>query len=257
MLSKHFIKNHEGQKLAVVVSEHPDHKGLVFVMHGLGGFKEQFHIQTMAEAFSENGYTTVLFDTRYSIGESDGGTSEATYGSYSEDLETVIAWAKNHNWYQEPFCMAGHSLGSFALTLYAEQHPSEVKGIAPTSTVISGQLSVESPFFQRILPEWKTKGTRHRISSSKSGAEIVTPYYFVEDSLNYDLLPKADQLTMSVFMAVGEGDDGTPLEHQQMLYDLIPGPKELHVIKDTVHTFKTSEALAELKQLLDKWIKTL
>lgn len=38
------IKNRKGQKIAVVVEKLEEQKGLAFVMHGLGGFKEQPHI---------------------------------------------------------------------------------------------------------------------------------------------------------------------------------------------------------------------
>lgn len=37
---KTFIKNRNDKKIAVVVEENSNSKGLAFVMHGLGGFKE-------------------------------------------------------------------------------------------------------------------------------------------------------------------------------------------------------------------------
>lgn len=68
-------------------------QGLAFVMHGLGGFKEQPHLQVMAKAFLANGYTVVRFDTTNTFGESDGRYEDATTTNYYEDLEAVIAWA--------------------------------------------------------------------------------------------------------------------------------------------------------------------
>lgn len=56
-MKKEVIQNRKGQNVVVIVEEMPNQKGLAFVMHGLGGFKEQPHIQTMAEAFKEKGYT--------------------------------------------------------------------------------------------------------------------------------------------------------------------------------------------------------
>jgi len=45
-MQKLFIKNRKGKDIAVVVEEDSQAKCLAFVMHGLGGFKEQPHIQT-------------------------------------------------------------------------------------------------------------------------------------------------------------------------------------------------------------------
>ena len=60
-MRKLFINNRKGQKVAVVVEGEENKKGLAFVIHGLGGFKEQPHVQAMTEAFLENGCTAVRF----------------------------------------------------------------------------------------------------------------------------------------------------------------------------------------------------
>ena len=119
---KEFIKNRKGQKIAVLVEQQKNQKGLAFVMHGLGGFKEQPHIQVFAEAFLDNGYTVVRFDTTNTFGESDGNYEEATTTNYYEDLEDVIEWAKSQSWYEESFCLSGHSLGGICL-LYTSPSP--------------------------------------------------------------------------------------------------------------------------------------
>src|SRR3972149_12202676 len=95
MQEKLFIKNRKGQKIAVLIEKPENPKGLAFVMHGLGGFKEQPHIPTFAEVFLENNYTVVRFDTTNSIGESEGKMEDVTITSFSEDLEDVISWAKS------------------------------------------------------------------------------------------------------------------------------------------------------------------
>ena len=41
MMEKLLIQNRKGQKIAVLLEKSLDQKGLAFVMHGLGGFKEQ------------------------------------------------------------------------------------------------------------------------------------------------------------------------------------------------------------------------
>src|SRR3989338_5280761 len=126
-MPKEFIKNRKGQKIAVLVERPENLKGLAFVMHGLGGFKEQPHIRAIAEAFLESGYTVIRFDTTNTFGESEGNYEDATTTNYYEDLEDVIEWSKNQLWYKEPFALGGHNLGGICSALYAEKYPEKVK----------------------------------------------------------------------------------------------------------------------------------
>jgi alpha/beta superfamily hydrolase len=66
-MKKEIIKNKKDQRIAVIVDMTKNQAGLAFVMHGLGGFKEQVHIETFANAFKENHYTVVRFDTTYQM----------------------------------------------------------------------------------------------------------------------------------------------------------------------------------------------
>lgn len=222
-------------------------------MHGQSGFKEQPHVRTFIDAFLEKGFTVVSFDVANTIGESEGNASDATITSYYEDLVDVVKWSESQEWYEEPFALAGHSLGGICSALYAENHPSKVKALAPISTVVSGKLSYEA-HPKEELKEWKRTGWQIKHSKSKPGVTIRLPWSNMEDRLKYDLLKKAGQLTMPVLLIVGEKDDGTPPKHQKLLFDAIPGNKELHVIRDAPHTFREKAQLDEIKYIFLKWI---
>ena len=257
MEQKLFIRNRKGQKVAVLVEQPENSVGLAFVMHGLSGFKEQPHIQAYADAFRENGYTVVCFDTTNTFGESDGSYEDATTTNYYEDLEDVIEWAKSQPWYQEPFVLAGHSLGGICTALWAEQYPESVKGLAPTSTVVSGKLSTETDDYRDTVDEWRRTGWLVQDSTSKPGMIKRLKWSRMEDRLKYDLLPEVYKLTMPVLLIVGEYDKSTPPEHQKILYDKLPGKKEMHIIKGAEHTFREEGHLKEIKEIFNRWIKGL
>src|SRR6266576_2690237 len=120
------IKNRKGQTIVVILDGTRNPNGLVFIMHGLGGNKDQMLSETFAESFREKGYTVLRFDTTNTLGESDGRYEDATLTNYYEDLQDVIAWAKKHTWYREPFYLVGHSLGGISTSMYAARHPSKV-----------------------------------------------------------------------------------------------------------------------------------
>ena len=253
-MSKQNIKNRKDQNIVVLVEETANPKGLVFIMHGLGGNKEASHIQTFADSFKENNYTVVRFDTTNTYGESDGSPEDATVTNYYQDLEDVISWAAKQSWYQVPFVLAGHSLGGICTALYAQNYPDKVKALAPISTVVSGKLSLETKD-KDTLEDWEKTGYRIVPSSSTPGLMKKLKWSHIKDRLKYNLLEKVDKLTMPVLLIVGEDDDTTPVKHQKILYEKLPGKKELYIIKGAEHTFREPQHLKEIKEIFNKWIK--
>ena len=182
-MSKEFIKNRKGQKVAVLIEQNKNSKGLVFIMHGLSGYKEQPHIEVMAEAFKGNCYTTVRFDTTNSFGESDGQYEDATTTNYYEDLEDLIAWSSKQTWYEEPFVLVGHSSGSMCILLYAEKYPKKIKALAPISCAINDNLK-EKLYRDESLKDWREKGIKE--STSYSGKLKRLKWNFMVDAANHD-----------------------------------------------------------------------
>ena len=256
-MSKEIIKNRKEQNIVTLVEETEPQKGLVFVMHGLGGFKEQAHIKTISEAFKERGYTVVRFDTTNAVGESDGKLEFATVTNYYKDLEDVIEWTKKQKWYQEPFCLAGHSLGGFCVFWYTINHPGKVKAIAPISAFISGKIFIETLKAKESIEEWEKRGYREWESSSKPGLIKRLNWSFALDSLKYDLIVGAEEIKVPVLIIVGDQDTDTRLEHLKILYEKLSTKKEFHIIKGGPHTFKEKNHLQEIRQLFDNWIKKL
>jgi len=253
-MEKLFIKNRKGQKVAVIVEENPSPTGIVFVMHGLSGYKEAPHIEMFAEAFKENGFTVVRFDTTNTFGESDGDYGDATTTNYYEDLEDVITWAVDQAWYHETFWLAGHSLGGICIATYAIKNPNKVKAVAPISTAVSGELSKET-YTEEELAEWESSGVRESESRSRPGLIRRLKWSFMVDFEKHDLLPEANKLTLPVLLIVGENDTDTKPAHQRMLLDALPGPKELHIIKGAPHTFTEEKHLKEVKEIFLTWIE--
>lgn len=256
-MNKFFIKNRKGQKISIILEQAENAKGLVFVMHGLGGLKEQDHIATFTDAFKEKKYTAVRFDATNSFGESDGDYQDATATNYFEDLEDVIKWAKTQNWHQEPFVLVGHSLGAISTAIFSEKYPEKVKGLAPISLVVSGKLWKEV-HDEEQMKKWKKDGIWNKGESfSKPGAMKILKWEFAEDIMKYDLLNDVKKLTMPVLLIVGEKDARTPVKHQQIFYDALNCKKELHVMAGAGHVFIEKNQLDEIKKIFSNWIEKL
>ena len=255
-MKKLFIKNRKGEHISVLIEENKNQKGLIFVMHGLGGFKEQEHIRVFADAFKEKGFTAIRFDTTNTLGESGGEYENATITNYYQDLEDVVGWAQGQKWYQEPFALSGHSLGGICTALYAENYPEKVFALVPISPVVSGKLSIEAHKHRNAedFANWEKVGWKEEESRSKPGVIKRLPWSHVADKLKYDLLPNVANLTMPVLLITGENDTATPPDHVRILFEALPGPKEFHVIKNAPHTFRDEQHLEEIKNILLSWI---
>ena len=250
------IKNGHGFEIVGYVNLIEPIKNIAFIAHGLGGFKEQRHIQVFAKAFEESGISTILWDFTNSIGKSGGKMEDASITSYLGDLEEVLNLSKEQSWYREPFILCGHSLGGITTAIYAEKHPKKVKGLAPISTVVSGKLSWDS-YTKKELDDWRKKGSRFELSKSKPWVIKKLKWSHMEDRLKYDILKNVRQLTMPVLLIVGSKDKSTPEDTQKLLYEALPTKhKELHIIKNAPHSFYNPFHLSEVKKIIINWINS-
>ena len=257
MKKKDTLTNRNGQTVSVIIEQTDTPNGLCFILHGLGGYKEQLHIEAIAEAFLDADVTTVRIDATNGIGESDGDYENANCTEFLDDLEDVIKWAEGEEWYDEPFFLAGHSLGSMAVCYYAAKNPQIVMGIAPISTVVAGKFTIETTP-KDALKAQEESGFWIRTSRSKPGVVLKLKWHqFKKDILKYDLLRIADKITMPVLLVVGENDEGTTPEHQSLLFEALPGKKDIHVISGAKHTFREQEHLEILKHVIKHWVKTI
>lgn len=247
------IKNRKDQQIVVLVEESKKSKGLVFVVHGLGGFKEEEHIKVITDVFKKKEFTTIRFDTTNTFGESDGDYENATVTNYYEDLEDVIKWSQSQQWYKEPFYLAGHSLGSLAIVLYAEKYPKQVKGLAPLSIVVSGKLSLDT-YSRAYLKAWEKTGWIEELSASKQGLVKRLKWSHMIDRQKYDVLYDVAKLIMPVILIVGEKDTLTPPKHQKILFENLQFEKEIHIIKNAHHTFREQSHLSKIKKILLEWV---
>src|SRR3989339_546440 len=211
------IRNRDNKNIVITIEKANNQRGLAFVMHGLSGFKEQEQIKTFAKVFIDNNYTVITFDTRNTFSDSEGNFEDATITNYYEDLEDVIKWASKEDFYQEPFVLAGHSVGGMSISLFAEKYPEKIKGLAPISAVISGEHIFET-WGEERMNQWKETGWDIEISSSRSGVIKKLKYDFVEDAKRYSLIDNIDNLKMPVLLMVGEKDECTPPSHQKMFF---------------------------------------
>lgn len=94
-----WIKNADNESIYLQLSGNKDTDSphLAIIQHGLASNMEHPAVQTAKQAFLDKGYLVITFDSRHSLGKSDGKVINVRLETFENDLETVINWAKNKN----------------------------------------------------------------------------------------------------------------------------------------------------------------
>lgn len=244
------IQNRHGVNIYVVVNLVRDATGIAFLAHGLSDVHDTPHMQALNRGFLQAGYSTIRWDASNSWGRSGGSFWHAMATNHYDDMEDVITWARNEQWFNEPFRLAGYSLGGLAAGLYAQRFPAQVAALVLQSPVVAGSLALRR--YRALRPFWQRAGFIWEPGSGWPGKRYR--YELVRDLLGYDLREQAASLTMPTLVVVGARDQLNTARHQQLLVSEIPGPPTLHLITGAGHVLKTDSQLEELERTVREWL---
>ena len=137
------FKNRQEKRMPATLRMPQDaSRGVMVMLHGLGGWKDQGVIVAAAEAAGLEGYTVLTFDAADGANGPDGAFYRATNTDYLHDLEDVISYVEREEWYREPFILAGHSQGALVALRYAAEYP----GVAQRLILIAPAVSWTAAF---------------------------------------------------------------------------------------------------------------
>ena len=248
---KTLIKNRGGDNISVLVEEPQESRGVVFLLHGMGCNKEETSIKTLAESFRKNNFTTVLFDSTNTFGESDGLFENLTITKSLSDIDDVINWSKSFEWYKEPFILAGHSFGASLGLLFAEEYPKEVLGIACLSAIISEE-EFSKIYPPQVMGIWEKNG----LLVWKDGDVVKKlKWEFIKDKSNYSIPDYIQKIRIPLLLVVGDGDPFTLIPDQERLEKTLLDC-QFNMIKDCSHFITTPKNISELNTIISQWVKS-
>ncbi|HCR55346.1 TPA: hypothetical protein DIV49_00070 [Candidatus Saccharibacteria bacterium] len=259
-MTEYEISNRNGLKIAILVEGQKAKGKLVFIAHGQKGSMQQPHIQAFTDAFLANDYTVVRFDATHSLNKSEGELEDVTYDGYIADLEDVIAWAQDQEWFTQPFALCGHSMGAQSTAWYAEHHPEDVSLLLPMAPTISYDLWVNTRSAEEI-DNWKAIGYQE-VESQSMGKSVRIGWQVNESLKKFDVLAHADKLTMPVLNIVGEFDEPCPPRNQEIFMNAIASDdKTLTILPGFQHSYRDadsmeySDKLSQVMQAIDEWLR--
>lgn len=258
MKLKQFIYNKSNERLAVQIEglENKTPTGLVFIAHGMSGYKEHHLVRIPTEVCLNKGYLVVSYDARYSFGESDGTLDKGWLQTYIEDLKTVLNWTKRQTFYQEPFSLIGHSLGAGAAIDYAETNSEKVLKLISIAGFFSGSLLLKS--YQENMPDlwaqWQKEGRIEKVCKENPSKTGFIPPSYILNTLPYDFVQKAGQITANTLLICGGLDKSSTPFNNQIFYDALQTPKKMVVLEECNHFFSKPIQQESLKMVLDSFM---
>lgn len=252
-----FIKNRNGLKLSLKLSINENNSKLVFLVHGLGARKEYPpHMVVLEEVFYNNGYNVVNIDTSNSLNSSDQSNLGVTFTGNYTDLEDVIDWAKNQKFFNEPFSLAGQSLGAAATMCYTINHGEKVDLLIPVSLPwINGKTyALENKRRENILRD----GYYDQVSKS-TGRTLRIYKNYLDDFEMYDFTNKIKKINTPTFLVVGELDNKKYIDVNYNVFDNLKCKKGIFILPNTPHdtanTPETKKLFSEtITQILNNFM---
>lgn len=253
------IRNSRGERIVAAVErpENPVCGRLAFVQHGLSGHKGQVMVRRPAEAFLDNGFTVVTFDSRHSFGESDGSLEFATLSSFVEDLKTVVDWAAGEDFYHEPFALSGHSLGGGSVLRFAEEYPERVSLLVPVAAMVGGKYFIRS----RLLNEhdsyrkWQREGRLYRENKNHPELNGWLSFDVVRDMLRYNLVRDAGSIRCPTLLITGDRDPSSTVYNNEKLFERLQCAKRLTILKECGHLYESGQNAGDLYRTVRDWVK--
>ena len=222
--------------------------GTFIAIHGLGGWKDQPVMRTIADALSDSGYLTVTFDEANGANAPDAARKGSTTTRYLQDVADVVEFVTAQDWYQAPLSLAGHSLGALAASEYAAEHP----GMLARLVLIAPALHWRSyPHFILFLAAWWLLTNQHRMQGPNPGGFVLGRAWLI-DFHRFNAYKKASRIDVPALVVIGEHDGlvGTLATHERYAKLLPKG--HLEIVPGTTHEF--TRAMPALAATIKQWL---
>lgn len=220
----------------------------VVLCHGITATRR--YVVHGSRALERAGHAVVSYDAR-GHGASDPAPPGQSYG-YPElvgDLESVVAETSG----EEPFVLAGHSMGAHTAVAYALKHPERLRGLALIGPTYTGEISPESLVYwdglaaaleaggvdgfvdyidreQGIDSAWRDsvlRFTRERLLLHRHPEALVEALRQVPRSRPFGAMDELEGLPMPVLVVAShdDADPGHPHRVAETYAERLPGAR--------------------------------
>lgn len=210
-------------------------RGVVVLVHGLGGQKNSETHLLAVEQLAGLGLASIRFDFP-GHGESGGSTETLTIGLGARVLDHVAAQARDRH-PDLPLALFGASYGGTCILASSAMWTARA---IVTRSPVSDYAAVRA---RQLGPDGMARWERDGKIDGLISRQRLTPWAFYEESQRMDLFATATQATTPLLIAHGEKDKTVPMADSQRLVDSWAGRVDLvkvsggdHSLDDPLHT---------------------
>lgn len=196
-------------------------RGLLIMLHGIGGHKENY--LWMAEKLAERGFESIVYDSR-AHGESGG--RYVTYGHHEkEDVSRIIDWIEK-NLGRRLIGIWGHSLGGAVALQALEKDKRLAFGIIGSTFTDLSQIVFD---YKKRMAGFGLRWLSNRILYRAGKIAGFDPNTIKP-------LETVKKITQPILLVHGAADNYISVQYGKSLYKALnSSKKELFIIKDGGH----------------------
>ena len=243
------IRNRNGKRMpATLRVPVGKNQGTALVLHGLGGWKDQDVITELANKLAEDAYQTFTFDAADGSRGPDGTFFNQTTSGYLRDVEDVVAFIAQSDWYQSPLTLVGHSIGGLVTLRFASEHPQDIQKLVLLAPAVSWKMMWwgQLPF----LLAWLIQGKRKW--PGPKGEDFYLGRGWIFDFFTFNGYRYARHVHVPT-LVISAGKDGTvarPYEHAIFVRKFENATQK--VVPGARHAFQGHEE--EVADIVSAWL---
>lgn len=207
------LTNRDGKRMpATLQLPEGEAKGIALILHGIGGWRNQPVLVAVADEMVRQGYIAFRFDESDGVNSPDNDFFHNTTTHYCRDLEDVLAYVRQQEWYEGPLLLVGHSMGGFVAAWYAHQKPEEINQLI----LLAPAISLRNLWFAQLPFSlmWLIRG--HQKMLGVDGKRFMLGPNWLRDFWKYDALRFAPEIPAPTLI-ISAGKDNTaakPIAHR-------------------------------------------
>jgi alpha-beta hydrolase superfamily lysophospholipase len=225
-------------------------KGTVVICHGFKGFAHFSFFPYVAEKLAEAGFRAITFDFSGSgVGEdrenftNPEAFTHNTYRQELDDIESVVAEARVHDWIEDGYGLFGHSRGGGVAILHAQRDP-QVKTL-----VTWAAISSTNRWTHEVVAKWRETGfvdienarTKQTIPLS---TDILHEVEHLGDTM-LNIPHAASRIKIPWLILHGAQDETVSVSEAERLNSLSDSISTLRIVEGTDHSLGGKHPLPE------------
>ena len=234
------VANDIGEDLHLHIDAPHDDGRTAFIQHGLtGSITDDLYLR-VRKSYLDNGWNCVAVECTNSLNGAGGNLAEFTVERHVQDVRDAIEWAIAQGMANDPFALAGHSMGGHSVLRNAAHFGKAVDHVISSGPVTTGQnlFDAWAQNLAQEIDDWRSQG-RYDFDNFVQGSlnKGYIPFDAWGEWKTHDIATCLNDISSQIHFVVGEDDNLTMAPHVECAYKCIADGNEFRLIEKATHCY--------------------